>query len=428
MSQSSSSRDIVSTTLPNGIRVITETMPAVRSVATGIWVGAGSRAEKPGENGISHFIEHMLFKGTGRRGAEDIAREVDALGGEIDAFTGRELAGYTIRVLDQHLPAAFDILADMLLHPRFDADDIEKEKGVVLEELKMETDSPESLAHDLFFANFWRRHPLGRPILGSRRTIQSFGRGLLREFHSRVYTPANLTITAAGNLHHEAVAALAERYFGGLRASCERPMPLTAPQPRATITLKSKRSLQQVQVCLGAPFYAVSHPLRYAGYTLNTILGASMSSRLFQNIRERQGLAYNICSELVLYKDSGCLAVCAGASPENVRPLLDSVMREFRRVKEEPLPGDELRRAKESMKGTLMLSLEGTTCHMSNLARQWLHYGRFFTLDEISDAIDRVTAEEVVQVAREFLQPEKLALTLLGRIGEAPVTRDSLAC
>lgn len=427
MSQPSSSRDIVITTLSNGIRVITEPMPAVRSVAAGIWVGAGSRAEKPAENGISHFIEHMLFKGTKRRGAEDIAREVDALGGQIDAFTGRELAGYTIRVLDQHLPAAFDILADMLLDPRFDEDDIEKEKGVILEELKMETDSPESLVHDLFFANFWKRHPLGRPIIGSRRTIQSFERGVLREFHGRVYTPANLTITAAGNLTHEAVAGLAERHFGGLRAAGERPR-LTAPHPRAAITLKNKRSLQQVQVCVGAPCHPVNHPLRYACYTLNVILGASMSSRLFQNIRERQGLAYNIFSELQLYHDSGCVAVYAGTSPETVRPLLDSVLREFRRVKEEPLPEDELMHAKEHMKGSLLLSLEGTTSRMSNLARQWLNYGRFYTLNEIAEAIDRVTAEEVQQVAREFLQPDQLALTLLGRIGDAPVTRDALAC
>lgn len=427
MSQSSNSRDIVLTTLSNGIRVITEPMPAVRSVAAGIWVGAGSRAEKPAENGVSHFIEHMLFKGSERRGAEEIAREVDALGGQIDAFTGRELVGYTIKVLDQHLPAAFDILADMLLHPRFAEEDIEKEKGVILEELKMEHDSPESLVHDLFVANFWKRHPLGRPIIGSRRTIQSFERGLLREFHQRMYTPVNMTITAAGNLRHEAVAALAERHFGGLRAPGERPR-LTAPHPRAAITLKNKRSLQQVHVCVGAPCHPVNHPLRYAGYTLNVILGASMSSRLFQNIRERQGLAYNIFSELQLYHDSGCLAVYAGTSPEHVRPLLDSVLREFRRVKDEPLPEDELRHAKDHMKGSLLLSLEGTSSRMSNLARQWLNFGRFFTLDEIAAAIEQVTAEQVRQVAREFLQPDKLALTLLGRMDKAPVTRADLAC
>ena len=387
MTNSRVPRDIVVPTLWNGIRVTPEPMPAVRSAAAGIWIGAGSRAESPAENGISHFIEHMLFKGTARRGAEDIAREVDALGGQIDAFTGRELAGYTIKVLDQHLPLAFDILADMLLHPRFDAEDVEKEKGVILEELKMETDNPESLIHDLFVSNFWKRHPLGRPIIGTRRTIESFEPEVLRAFHERIYVPANITITAAGNLSHESVAALAHQYFGALRPA-GAPLRLTAPRPRPAITLKNKRSLQQVQVCVGAPCYPVNHPLRYACYTLNVVLGASMSSRLFQNIRERQGLAYNIFSELQLYPDSGCLAVSAATSPATVRPLLDNVLHEFRRVKEEPLGEDELRHAKDHMKGSLLLSLEGTTSRMTNLARQWMNFERFFTLDEIAGAIE----------------------------------------
>ncbi|MCL4841539.1 MAG: insulinase family protein [Bryobacteraceae bacterium] len=427
MLQPSTSRDIAVTTLSNGIRVITEPMPSVRSVAAGIWIGCGSRAEKPAENGISHFIEHMLFKGTARRGAEDIAREVDALGGQLDAFTGRELVGYTTKVLDQHLPAAFDILADMLLHPRFDEEDIEKEKGVILEELKMELDSPESLVHELFVSNFWKRHPLGRPIIGNRRTIQSFAKPQLHDFHQRFYTPANLTITAAGHLDHETVASLAERYFGALRAPGLPPR-LSAPHPHPTLTLKNKRSLQQVHLCLGAPCHPINHPLRYAAYTLNVILGGGMSSRLFQNIRERQGLAYNIFSELQLYHDSGCFAVYAGTSPSTVRPLLAGVLQEFRRLKEEPLPAEELLHAKEHMKGSLLLSLEGTNSRMSNLARQWLNFGRFFTLDEIAAGIDQVTAEEVHQVAREYLQPENLALTLLGRIDGVPITREDLAC
>ncbi|MCL4795396.1 MAG: insulinase family protein [Bryobacteraceae bacterium] len=427
MSQLSTSRDIAVTTLSNGIRVITEPMPSVRSVAAGIWIGCGSRAEKPSENGISHFIEHMLFKGTARRGAEDIAREVDALGGQLDAFTGRELVGYTTKVLGTHLPEAFDILADMLLHSRFAEEDIEKEKGVILEELKMEMDSPESLVHDLFVSNFWKRHPLGRPIIGNRRTILGFEREVLREFHSRFYVPANLTITAAGDLRHDEVAALAERYFGKLEAGGKTPR-LTAPHPQAAITLKKKRSLQQVHLCLGAPCYPINHPLRYAAYTLNVVLGGGMSSRLFQNIRERQGLAYNIFSELQLYHDSGCLAVYAGTSPATVRPLLLGVLGEFRRLKNELLSCEELSHAKEHMKGSLLLSLEGTNSRMSNLARQWLNFGRFYSLDEIAAGIDEVTAEQVQQAAREFLQPDKLALTLLGRIDSVPVTRDDLAC
>jgi predicted Zn-dependent peptidase len=427
MSVSPSSRDIAVTTLPNGIRVITETMPSVRSVAAGIWIGCGSRAEKPAENGISHFIEHMLFKGTARRTAEDIAREVDALGGQLDAFTGRELVGYTTKVLGSHVDAAFDILADMLLHPRFDGEDIEKEKGVILEELKMEMDSPESLVHDLFVSNFWKRHPLGRPIIGNRRTIQSFDRPQLAGFHQRNYTPANLTITAAGDLRHDELAALAERYFGPLPAAGKPPR-LSAPHPQASITLKNKRSLQQVHVCVGAPCHPINHHLRYAAYTLNVLLGGGMSSRLFQNIRERQGLAYSIFSELQLYHDSGCLAVYAGTSPATVRPLIDGVLAEFRRLKEEPLPPAELHHAKEHMKGSLLLSLEGTNSRMTNLARQWLNFGRFYTLDEIAAGIDEVTAEQVREIACEFLQPERLALTLLGRLDGLDVTREDLAC
>lgn len=427
MNQFSTSRDIVVTPLSNGIRVITEPMAAVRSVAVGIWVGAGSRAESSAENGISHFIEHMLFKGTHRRGAEDIAREVDALGGQLDAFTGRELVGYTTKVLDEHLPAAFDILADMLLNPRFDEEDIRKEKGVILEELKMELDNPESLVHDLFVSNFWNRHPLGRPIIGSRKTIQSFEAPALRAFHQRMYTPANLTITAAGNLRHEQLAELAQRYFGSLSIPGVRPH-LTAPRPRPAITLRNKRSLQQVHVCIGAPNYPINHPLRYAAYTLNVLLGGGMSSRLFQNIRERQGLAYNIFSELQLYHDSGCFAVYAATSSETVRPLLRSVLDEFRRIKSEPLSPEELQHAKDHMKGSLLLSLEGTSSRMSNLARQWLNFERFFTLDEIAAGIDSVTAAEIQQAAQEFLQTDSLALTLLGRLDGQPFTREDLDC
>jgi len=385
-------RDIIVSQLSNGIRVITEPMPAVRSVAVGFWIGTGSRCERPEENGISHFLEHMLFKGTHKRSAEDIAREVDAIGGNLDAFTGRELVGYNTKVLDDHLPVAFEILADMLLNPRFDLEDIEKEKGVVLEELKMETDNPESFVHELFVSNFWKKHPLGLPILGTRKTIPNFSREVLRGYHSRYYRPENLTITAAGHLRHEALVALAEQHFGRLPIGGEQPV-FREPQPKAPLVLKSKRSLQQVHVCLGVPMFAASHPLRFASYTLNVILGGGMSSRLFQNIRERQGLAYSIFSELNLYKDTGMLAVYAGTSAENTRKLVENVMEELRKIKNEPVPADELRHAKDHMKGSLMLSLESTTSRMGNLARQWLNFGRFFTLDELVDSIEAVSAE-----------------------------------
>lgn len=419
-------RDIIVTTLSNGIKVVTEPMPSVRSISAGVWVGTGSRVEKPAENGISHFIEHMVFKGTPTRSAEDIARQVDSLGGHLDAFTGRELVGFNIKVLDEHLPTAFEILSDMLLRPKFDDADIEKEKGVILEELKMEADNPESLVHDIFVSSFWKRHPLGRPIIGTKRTIQSFEHGMLCDYHQRYYTPSNITITAAGSLSHHAFAALAEQYFGGLAPGAPKPR-VTAPAPSAAIVLKNKRSLNQVHVCIGVPCHAITHPLRFASYTLNTLLGGGMSSRLFQNIRERQGLAYAIFSELSLFRDSGCLTVSAGTSQETVLPLLESVFAEFRAVRDEPLPADELRRAKDHMKGSLILSLESTSSRMSSLARQWLTFQRFFSLDELIASIESVTAEQVQQIAREYLQPEKTTVTLLGRLDRLKIEREDLA-
>ncbi|MBI4892120.1 MAG: insulinase family protein [Acidobacteria bacterium] len=420
-------RDICVSRLSNGIRVITEPMPSVRSVAVGLWIGTGSRCERPEENGISHFIEHMLFKGTPTRSAEDIAREVDAIGGNLDAFTGRELVGYNVKVLDEHLDIAFDILADMLKHPRFDVEDIEKEKGVVLEELKMETDSPESYVHELFVSNFWKRNPLGRPILGTKKTIESFNPEMLRGYHTRYYRPENLTITAAGHLRHEELVRLAERHFGSLAEGGEVPR-LETPATEAPLILKSRRSLQQVHVCLGMPTICSTDPLRFASYTLNVVLGGGMSSRLFQNIRERQGLAYSIFSELNLYKDAGMMAVYAGTSVETVRKLLENVMAELRRLKNEPLPAEELRHAKDHMKGSLMLSLESTTSRMGNLARQWLNFGRFFTLDELVDSIEAVTADQVQQVAQQAFQPGRIGLAMLGKLEPGSITAEDLAC
>ncbi len=420
-------REVRMSVLPNGIRVITEAMPAVRSVAVGFWLGTGSRAEKPQESGISHFIEHMLFKGTPRRSAEAIAREMDAIGGHLDAFTGRELVGYNTKVLDEHLPLAFDILADMLLNPLFDPDELEKEKGVILEELKMDTDNPESYVHELFVTRFWQGHAIGRPIIGTKRNIAGFTREALKAFHQQFYTPGNLVITAAGSLAHDELASLAERYFagapnGGGGSAGPR------PEPKAPILLKRRRSLEQVHLCLGAPMLEAAHPLRYAAYTLNVVLGAGMSSRLFQNIRERRGLAYSIFSELNLYRDAGMLAVYAGATGANVRAVLDGVMAELRRLKQEALKPEELRLAKDHMKGSLVLSLESTSSRMGNLARQWLTHGRFFPIDEVVAGIEAVTAEQVLETARAYLNAGSIGLALLGRLDGLDFRRADLEC
>jgi predicted Zn-dependent peptidase len=422
-----STREIQSTVLANGIRVITETMPHVRSVSVGIWLGCGARHEPQEHNGISHFVEHMVFQGTERRTAEEIARSVDSIGGNLDAFTAKELVSFNTKVLDEHLPLAFDVLADLVLRPLFREQDIEKEKAVVLEELKMETDSPEYLVHELFAGRFWKNHPLGMPILGTRKTIQAFSRPVLESFFHATYRPANIIITAAGNLKHAALLELAEREFGDLKDTGGRPQ-VSVPNPHPHILLKSKKALEQVHLCLGVPCYPVGHELRYACYVLNTILGGGMSSRLFQNIREKRGLAYSVFSELNLFRDTGCLLVSAGTSLAAAEKVVRLILEEFRRFKNELVSADELRRAKDQLKGSLMLSLESTSSRMSNLARQQLYFGRFFDLDEILAGIEAVTAEELARIAGEFFQSDKIALTLLGELNGLRLGRRDLVC
>jgi predicted Zn-dependent peptidase len=411
--------------LPNGVRVVTERMPHVRSVSAGIWIGSGSRRETPEENGLSHFIEHMLFKGTENRSAEDIARSVDSIGGGLDAFTSKELVSYNVKVLDEHVPQAFDILADLVLNPTFRPEDIDKEKGVILEEIKMEVDNPEYLVHEIFSSNFWKGHPLGRPILGTRQTVSSFDRDVVESFYRKVYSPSNILITAAGNLKHRDMMKLVERYFAELDGK-KRVPPLERPAPNAKLTFREKSSLEQVHVYMGVPSLPMSHKSRFACYVLNTVLGAGMSSRLFQNVRERQGLVYAIFSELNLYHDAGCMAIYAGTSPKTAGKVVESVVHELKQLQDQEIPSDELRRAKDHLKGSFVLGLESTTSRMGNLARQELYFGRFFSLDEMLDSIEQVTANEVQKLAQQFFTPEKMALTMLGRLEGFRLRRSDL--
>jgi predicted Zn-dependent peptidase len=415
------------TTLANGVRVITEAMPHVRSVSVGIWIGSGSRRENHEQNGISHFIEHMLFKGTTTRSAEDIARAVDALGGNLDAFTAKELVCFNTKVLDQHLSQAFDVLADLVLNPMFREEDIEKEKSVILEEIKMEADSPDYLVHEIFSSNFWKDHPLGKPILGTPQSVRRFDSTMIRDFYRSVYSPANLVVTAAGHLTHEGLTALVRQYFDSLPPGPGEPAdPL--PTTHARIALRNKKSLEQVHLCLGVPSYPLPHQERFACYVLNTLLGGGMSSRLFQNIRERQGLAYAVFSELNPYRDTGCLSIYAGTSVESARKVVESIMLEFRQLKGDRVVDEELRRAKDHLKGSLMLGLESTASRMSNLARQEMYFGRFFTLDELVESIEAVTAEDVRRIAQTFFDPRQIAVTILGNLENFKIGRDDLSC
>jgi len=419
-------REIQSSTLHNGLTVVTERMPHVRSVAIGVWIASGSRLEKGAERGIAHFLEHMLFKGTHTRSAEDIARAVDSVGGHLDAFTSKEMVSYNTKVLDEHLPIAWDILSDLVLNPTFDPIEMEKEKGVIIEELKMELDNPEALVHELFVKHLWKGHGLAQPIIGVKPTILGFTREMLVDYHQRVYTPANIVVTATGNLEHDAIVRMVEDSFASSPAGKKLPKQ-TKPKLQAPFILKQKRT-QQAHLYIGAPSHPIAHTSRYVSYVLSTVLGGGMSSRLFQNIRERQGLAYAVMSDLMLYRDTGCLAIYAGTSAETLPKVITSVMDEFRDLKANPLPAEELRRAKEHLKGSLMLSLESTSSRMTNLARQQIFFGRFFSMDEMIDSIEAVSTEQVQALANESFVSDQLSLTVLGKVDGLAIDRAMLSC
>jgi predicted Zn-dependent peptidase len=420
-------RDIHRHALSNGLVVITETMSHVRSVSVGIWVRNGSRREIPEENGLAHFLEHMVFKGTERRSAEAIAREMDSVGGMLDAFTSKEQICFNAKVLDEHLPIAFDVLSDLVLRPKFDSDDVKKERQVVLEEIKMDLDNPEYLLHDIFTRGFWPEHSLGRPILGTPETVRNFNEERLRHRFREWFAPDEILVTAAGSITHQQVLDLVEKEFGHLPASGSK-QEVPAPSTAAPIHLKTKRDLEQVHLCIGVPSIALADERRFAVAVLNNLLGGGMSSRLFQNIREKQGLAYAVFSELTPYSDAGMFSVYAGTGKETVGKVLDLTIAEFRALKESPVSEEELLRAKNHLKGSLMLSLESTSSRMSNLARQELYFHRFSSLDEILASIEAVTREQIQSLAQLFFQPDQIAATVLGPLNGFTLTRDRLAC
>ncbi|HXX20577.1 MAG TPA: pitrilysin family protein [Candidatus Acidoferrum sp.] len=412
--------------LPNGLVVITEPMEHVHSVSVGIWLRSGSRREPAELNGISHFVEHMVFKGTARRTAEDIAREVDSVGGMLDAFTAKEMVCFNTRVLDEHLPKAFDVLADMVLEPKFAPDDIAREQSVILEEIRMTQDNPEDLVHELFTQNFWTPHALGKPILGTPETVSAFDRETLQKWFRRWYAPNHLVVTAAGHLTHAQLVDLVSERFARLAPS-EDGSAESAPEAAPHITLRSKRELEQVHLCLGVPALPLTDERRFAVSILNNILGGGMSSRLFQNIRERQGLAYAIFSEMNSYRDAGMLSVYAGTSLETAGQVIRSILEEFQRIKDEPLGEEELRRAKDHLKGATLLALEGSGSRMNSLARYHMYFNRHFTPQELIAMLEAVTAGQVQQLAREFFAPQRLAASVVGNLNGFHLTREQLA-
>jgi predicted Zn-dependent peptidase len=411
-------------TFANGLRLVTEAMPHVRSVSIGVWLTRGSRHEPLEHAGIAHFVEHMLFKGTAARSAEDIAQQVDSIGGQLDAFTSKEYAGYYVKVLDEHLPVAVDILSDLVTNPLFATTDIEREQKVVLEEIKMVEDTPDDLVHEIFAESYWNGHPLGRPILGTPASVSALDQSTLQRYFSDTYVASNFVVVAVGNIEHDHVKALIEEKFSGTPATgrvVANELPVVAP----TVQIRNK-DLEQSHVCLGTLGLPQNHPDRYAAYALNTVLGGSMSSRLFQNVREKRGLAYAVFSSLSAYQDIGALSIYAGCGNDAVAELVDVVVAEVRRLKHESVPPDELRRAKDHLKGSLMLNLESTSSRMSHHARQEIYRDRADGLDEMLAAIEEVSVDDVQRIARQFFVPHALGVTILGDVNGLDITREQL--
>ena len=415
---------IVRDVLPNGLRILTEQMTQVRSISIGVWLTRGSRHESAERSGIAHFVEHMLFKGTAGRTAEDIAQQIDSIGGQLDAFTAKEYASYYIKVLDEHLPLAIDILSDIVRNPAFAPDDIEREKKVVLEEIKMVEDTPDDLVHELFTQGFWENHPLGRPILGTKETVESFNADLLRDYFRGVYTADNLIVSAVGNLEHDRVRELVAEKFGSL-VGAGSPAADHAPAVVPNVLIRNKE-LEQSHVCLGVGSYPQDHDDRYSSYVLNTLLGGSMSSRLFQNVREKRGLAYAVFSGLSAYRDAGAFTIYAGCANDAVDEVVDLCVEELRGVKNTEVSASELQRSKDHLKGSLMLSLENTASRMSHLARQEIYFDKQFGLDDTLLGIEKVTAADVQRVAADLFHNGSLSATVLGNVNGLQLSRERL--
>ncbi|TSK05292.1 MAG: insulinase family protein [Geobacter sp.] len=415
---------IKKTTLNNGIRVITERIPYANSVSIGIWVANGSRHERRESNGVAHFIEHLLFKGTERRSSLDIAREIDSVGGVLNAFTSREYVCYYAKVLDKFLPRAVDLLTDIFLHSVFDDEEIEKERRVVLQEINMMEDTPDDLIHDLFHQHFWKGHPLGMSILGDAESVTGLSRDAIIAYKDKMYRADDIIVTAAGNVTHDKLTVLLEEFLNGVEPGHGRSESVP-PVYERRIELVEK-DLEQIHVCLGLKGVQQSHPQRYDAFIMNAILGGSMSSRLFQEVREKSGLAYSVYSYIASHADAGSLVVYAGASPENSKELLEIMLREIGRFKREPVPMEQLEGAREQLKGNLLLSLESSDNRMSRLAKNEIYFGTPLPLSEIMEGFDRVTSESIQELAQEILDNSALTLVMLGRVGSPTFTESDI--
>lgn len=404
------------TVLENGVTLLTETMKDVRSVAMGIVVGAGSGLEQEPLAGISHFIEHMAFKGTKKRSAFDIASELDAVGGKMNAYTSKELTTYYAVTLDRHINVATDVLSDIFLNSVYDSKEMELEKGVIVEEIKMYEDTPDELIHDFFTEVIYHGHPLGRSTIGNEKSVRSISRQNMMDYIKGLYTPDNTIIALAGNIEHEEAVKLIEPAFSAMQGK----FPVTkkaSPTIKKSLKLKHKKT-EQVHMCLGTKGPAQTDEDRYVFSVLDTVLGGSMSSRLFQEVREKRGLAYSIYSYNGALKDCGLYVVYAGTSKENFRKVVDLTIEEFNKIKKNGITKEEMERSKEHLKGSLVLGLESTSSRMGYLAKSQYYYGRIITIDEIFDKVDKVTLDDIIHTANKYIRDEYLTLTAIGDISE----------
>src|SRR5215471_9923193 len=405
------------TVLDNGIRIVSNEMPEHRSVSLGIWVENGSRHESEAENGLSHFIEHLLFKGTERRSAAQIAEEMDAVGGVINAFTAKEHTCYYAKVLDENLPLAIDLLTDIFLNSSFDAEEIERERSVILQEISQAEDTPDDYVHDLFNLDFFKNHPIGRPICGREETVNNFQRQDIIQFFKSRYQPRRVIVSIAGNFRHNALVQEMAARLGSVPQRIHNADPglngETVPKMGSGIFAHPK-SLEQVHLCLGVAGIAQSHPKRYIAYVLNTLLGGGMSSRLFQEIREKRGKAYSVYSFSSSYKDVGYLGVYAGTSLDSTEEVVELILQELKKLAAGDVTETELGRTQGQLVGGMILGLESTDSWMSHVARNEIYFGQAITIDEICQKIRAVSRDDVIELADMLFAKGGMTLTLLG--------------
>ncbi len=388
----------------NGIRVVTERVPYVQSVSLGIWVDAGARDETNSTAGISHFIEHLLFKGTERRSAQQIAEELDAVGGQINAFTDREHTCYYVKVLPEHVPLAQDILADMLQHSVLDPEEIGREKNVILEEIKRHEDTPDELVHDLLAETLWPEHPLGRSVIGTAEVIESLTREQIVQYLGEQYLPTRMVVAAAGNLDHEAILAGVEATMGGMPTG-ERAHELYPPRV-SDEAVELPKPTEQVHFCLGTRGFNQDQDERYALGLIDSAVGGGMSSRLFQEVREKRGLCYAIGSYTASYREAGMFAVYAGTSPDNADQVRELIVKELRDVAERGISGEELQRAKNQIRGAVLLSLDSMSTRMTRLGKSMISYNRIISPAEVVEKVEAVTEAEARRIGAEILGGE----------------------